>query len=254
MEPMRGRSGGRGGFKRAMEAVGALLYPEPPSCAVCGVRLRGVLPAGLARARLCPACEGAVPELLGPLCRVCGVEGNGPVCADCERESHVFFQARAYAKYGGIAEELIKAYKYQGRTGLLPILGDWLAEAHRRYYGANPYGVVVPVPMHPAKRARRGFNQAEELAERLRKDLRIRWHPALERLTLGSSQTTRTRAERIRALEGAFALASGFRPKIEGAEVVLVDDVLTTGGTADACARVLFDAGAVSVDVLTVAR
>lgn len=190
--------------------------------------------------------------LAGPLCRVCGRDGHGALCEDCRRAPHEFFTARAYARYEGSVEAAIKAYKYQGDRRLLPILVAWMVDGYLRHHGTDTHVGVTPVPMHPVKFRRRGFNQADDLAVGLCKTLRLRYMPALARVRLDGSQTTVSRGERLRSMEGAFALAPG--QAAEGAYILLVDDVLTTGGTADACASVLFQAGAVSVDVLTVAR
>ena len=239
-----------------------LLYPEPACCPLCGVRFAGRL-RGWARPQLCPRCLGDIAPLCGPLCRVCGRAGRGALCADCAREPHDFFLARAYAGYEGSVQKAIKALKYQGDRDLIPILGGWLAEAYIRHFGGDRHMRVVPVPMHPVKQMRRGFNQADELARFLCRELRLQKREYLRRIRLDQSQTTSSRAERLRAMEGAFQAAAapppargGGKPQpwIAGECVLLIDDVLTTGGTADACARELFAVGAVSVYVLTVAR
>ncbi len=195
--------------------------------------------------------------------------------------AHVFFQARAYAAYEGSVELAIKALKYQGDRRLVPILGDFLVEAFVRFYGDDM--AVVPVPMHPIKLKRRGFNQSEELARHLSRRTGLRVVMALKRVSEGSSQTGYSRDERLASLSDAFDFNDelfsvgqrsheGYharriggrgtdrgrkRPRGEGIlgeQVLLIDDVLTTGGTADACAQILFEHGAVSVNVLTVAR
>ena len=258
----------------------SLLFPEPVRCPLCGYAFRH-LSQGIAKPRLCSNCARDVSELTFGLCRVCGRTGQGAVCPECELEPHVFFAARAFATYDGSVEKLIKALKYQGDMRATPILGNWLVEAHERHYGDDGHVVIVPVPMHPNKQARRGYNQAEDLAVYLCRRLKLPLLHALTRVDIGSSQTTHTRSERKQALHGAFTLNAAMRMKfyslaayrktmrynqimrqqrvpganlVTGQHVILVDDVITTGATADACAEVLFSAQAVSVCVLTVAR
>ncbi len=231
-----------------------LLFPESPRCVLCGGALAGWWRV-LRGPELCEQCLAGVHAVSEPMCRVCGRVRQGALCADCQRESHVFFTARAYAHYDGIAEQAIKALKYQGKRELIPIIGEWLVETYVRYHGDDRHMLVAPVPLHPVKQKRRGFNQAEEIALVLSARLRLKTARPLARVRLDQSQTTVTREERLRAMEGAFALNGDFgADAVRGREFLLVDDVLTTGGTADACARVLFQHGAVSVHVLTVAR
>ncbi|MHB1627057.1 MAG: ComF family protein [Bacilli bacterium] len=265
--------------QRVGEHALLLLFPEPVRCPLCGYAFRH-LPRGVARPRLCSNCARDLSELTYGLCRVCGRAGQGAVCPECAREPHVFFAARAFASYDGSVEKLIKALKYQGDMRAKPILGDWLVEAYERHYGSDGQVVIVPVPMHPTKQAQRGFNQAEDLAAYLCRKLNLPLLRALTRVETGSSQTTHTRSERKQALRGAFTLNTDMRMKfyslasyrktmrynrimeqrvsgptlVTGQHVILVDDVITTGSTADACAEVLFAAQAVSVSVLRVAR
>lgn len=230
-----------------------LLFPEREACLGCAARLPGA-PRGFGRVRLCPSCCSRVYEISGAVCRVCGKPDSGALCRDCRREPHSFFAARAYAQYDGVVEQLLKGLKYQGQKDALPLLGEWMTEGYLRQYGADRHRILTPVPMHASKLASRGFNQADELAAYVSKKLRLPLVASLARITPGSSQTVRTRAERIASLAGAFAVDERYRRRIEGQSMLLIDDILTTGGTADACAQVLFAAGAVSVEVLTVAR
>ena len=237
------------------ESALGLLFPERPRCALCQSELPGWLRV-FGDAQLCRRCQAGVHPLAEPECRVCGKARQGEVCQDCLRGPHVFFTARAYGHFDGVAEQAIKALKYQGNRELVPILGEWLVQAYVRYFGDDRHMLVTPVPMHPVKQRRRGFNQAEEIARVLCRRMRLKTVQPLRRVRLDQSQTTTaTRAARLAAMESAFALAGGESARmVRGNEFLLVDDVLTTGGTADACARVLFEQGAVSVHVLTVAR
>ena len=236
------------------ETALGLFFPESPRCVLCGGALAGWWRV-LRGPGLCEQCLAGVHAVSEPMCRVCGRVRQGVLCADCQREPHVFFTARAYAHYDGIVEQAIKALKYQGKRDIVPVLGEWLIEAYVQYHGDDRHMLVAPVPMHPSKQKRRGFNQAEEIARVLSRRLRLKMAYPLRRVRLDQSQTTVTRGERLAAMDGAFDLNGDVGPSaVRGNEFLLVDDVLTTGGTADACARVLFRHGAVSVHVLTVAR
>ncbi len=237
-----------------VDACLGLLFPERDTCLLCKIPVRGSA-RGLTKPGLCAACRHRITLGNEPGCRICGRTGEGPVCADCQVHPHTFFRARAYARYDGAVEDIIKALKYQGDLRMLPLLGDFLAEAYRWHYGSDRHVTLVPVPMHPDKKQRRGFNQAEELAFYLHKKTRLPLlRDALVRTADVASQTTHTRRQRLSSMKGMYGLGPKGVEAIAGKYILLVDDVLTTGATADACASVLFSAAAASVEVLTVAR
>ena len=164
--------------------------------------------------------------------------------------------------------EVVHQYKYGGKRHLGVLLTEWLGEGWRdERLREPPVDLLVPVPLHWWKKHRRGFNQAEDLAGRLLS----RVSPGgagsgeagadaaapgmlavLKRMRWTDSQTRLGRSERLENLRGAFALKRG--APVEGRHVLLVDDVLTTGATLDACARVLRKGGVASVRALAVAR
>jgi len=239
--------------KRTQQALAAI-FVKGARCALCAAPHAGWT-AGLFRPHLCTGCMQSVTQLFGPLCRICGkpVESiDAGTCSDCRRMPHLFLIARAFARYEGSVERAIMALKYQGETKLAPLLGEWVAEAYLRHFGEDRSFDLLPVPMHPVKQKKRGYNQAELIARAAARLLGQRVVQPLVRLEEQNSQTVRSRAQRLSSLSGAFGLAPD--AKVAGGQFVLIDDVLTTGGTADACADVLVAAGAASVYVLTVGR
>jgi ComF family protein len=195
-----------------------------------------------------------------PLCRACGdplpswriVSVAMEACPRCRRGRPRIALARAAGEYEGSLREIVHAFKYEGRRSLARGLGALMAAA-----GADVLAdadCAVPVPLHPWRRFRRGFNQSADLARTL--DVPV--IPALWRRRATASQAGLTAAARRRNVRRAFGLSPLLRSRdwqrsIDGGIVVLVDDVRTTGATLDACAEVLIDAGAREVRALTAA-
>lgn len=152
-----------------------------------------------------------------------------------------------------MVRDFIHQFKYQGRLHLRPQLGEWLAQGldDPRLVHPRP-DVLVPVPLHPARERERGYNQARLLCEFVSERRGLPAADPLERVRATATQTALSRAERLRNPRGAFALKA--RADVRGLRVLLVDDILTTGSTANECARALRDAGAECVRVLVVAR
>jgi len=227
-----------------------------PRCAACA----SVLNAPLA-GPICATCWGQVRAVALPLCRVCGdalpswrvISLPLELCPRCRRRRGAVDAARAGGHYEGSLRGILHAFKYEGRRGLAAPLAAIMREA-----GADLLAdadAVVPVPLHPWRRMRRGFNQADELARRLGvPTLRV-----LSRTRATPPQTGLSAGARRRNVRRAFTLSpftsrAKARRLIEGAVVVLIDDVRTTGATLEACAVTLKAAGAREVRALTVAR
>ena len=153
----------------------------------------------------------------------------------------------------GILRDLIHRFKYGGEIWLGTLLSDFLTQGLRdpRLKGRS-FDAVVPVPLHPLRRREREFNQAEVLSRELARNNELAFCEALERLRYTVTQTHFDRRRRMQNLRDAFGLRRN--APVQGKDLLLVDDVLTTGSTLDECARVLLAAGARSVRALTVAR
>ena len=233
----------------------------PPFCAVC----RGRLAAGR-RDPLCGECWGRVKRLDPPWCHVCGLAlgrpGTAPVsgveaaqlrCGPCRLRPPAFTYARSAARYEDTLREALRAFKFAGRRALAAPLADLLVEMAPSCLAVPAPDLLVPVPLHPRRERERGFNQALLLARRLS----LGWNvpvraDVLARAAATRPQTDLTAEERRANVRDAFALR---RPDlVSGRHVLLVDDILTTGSTAGACAVRLREAGAVVVGVITVAR
>ncbi len=171
----------------------------------------------------------------------------------CRLQTRHFEAARAFTDYAGPAKSVIKSYKFDGDYFLGPrFLGGMLAR------GWLPDGIgapeaVVPVPLHPRRRRERGYDQALLLARVLARHFGCRLERrALVRTRYTSQQSLLPVTQRWDNVRGAFAVARA--GPVEGKRLLLVDDVLTTGMTADECARALKKAGAARVEVLALAR
>jgi competence protein ComFC len=235
--------------RRLLEALGGLLYPR--HCAVCGDPVR---PGRF----LCADCRRSRVRLGGARCAVCSQPFGGALepgfrCMNCgDRRIHFDFATSAY-RSRGVVRELIHQFKYNRQFHVRHLLGRMLCEAFAESrVRALGLDALVPVPLHPAREREREFNQAAVLASLASARLDIPLNHALQRVRYTVTQTHFHREERFDNLEGAFALSR--RADVGGKNLALVDDVLTTGSTADACARVLKESGAAAVVVITVAR
>jgi len=174
------------------------------------------------------------------------------LCSNCAGRRWSLGRVRAAYRAVGTVREVILRFKYQREYSLRPWLGRWMRDGFRQYYSQEKWDALVPVPLHGARRRERGFNQSAEIASWLGAKVGIGVEEGLVRIKPTPPQARLRRVERLRNLRGALALAPGFDPR--GRRLLLCDDVFTTGATADACARVLKQAGAEEVAALTVAR
>lgn len=219
-----------GTLSQAFEALKQFVYP--PRCALCDSSIR--------------FDEGA------SVCTPCAASLN-PVEADftAPHLAHVWFdRARSVYPFEGKLRDALHGFKYGERFDLTEYLARVLEGEVRRMECPD---VIVPVPLHPKRLRSRGFNQAVIVGRPLSKRLGINFDvETLVRATDPGPQVERERKERIKAVKGIFAVKDP--QKFKGKNVLLIDDVLTTGATVNECARVLKKSGAFRVDVLTIAR
>lgn len=227
-----------------------LLYPPLPSCVACGETFTSVYPLAF-----CQGCLDRIPFITKPVCSRCDRPlrgGESDPCRECRGESYFYDQAMAVAVYDGYMRELLHSAKYDFRPDLARGLGTILAvwvENETRLEGID---AVIPVPLHPEKLAARGYNQTELMAEPLAAALhRPLYTGVLQRIRPTVSQSKLSRRERKENTRNAFAVIDC--AAIAGKEVLLVDDIRTTGYTLSAAARVLLLAGARRVKALTMA-
>jgi ComF family protein len=189
-----------------------------------------------------------------PLCDGCGAPyayAIGLRCAACMARPRAFDRARAACLYDDASRDLILQFKHADRTDLVPLFTRWLGRA-----GADLLAeadAIAPVPLHAGRLFRRRYNQAAEIARPLARQSRLAYLPdALIRRRATESQAGKSGTGRRRNMAGAFEVP---RPQtVAGKKLILIDDVLTTGATAEGCARALLKAGAKSVDLLVLAR
>jgi ComF family protein len=204
---------------------------------------------------LCAACLRQLPRHTGPVCG-CGVPlGTGvtPPCGRCRRGLSVFDAGASLGPYEGTLRTVLHALKYSRRRRLAARLADvLLADPHVRAL-LTPEALLAPVPLSGQREHERGFNQSELIARAVGRATGLTVVArALIRSRDTPSQAGLTAAQRRHNVAGAFSVRQ--RQAVAGRTVIIVDDVLTTGATARACAAALRDAGAASVGVLTVAR
>ena len=193
-----------------------------------------------------------------PQCEACGFPfpydmGAGVLCGNCTVRMPQFDRARAAFIYDVISRQPILSLKHGGQTQGLAIFAQQLKRAGRELFiGADR---LMPVPLHPSRLRKRRFNQAALLARALSRLVKI---PAdansLMRKKATSSQGGKTASARRRNMQGAFQVPTGKLSHVQGQNIILIDDVMTTGATVESCARTLKRAGAGRVDVLTLAR
>ena len=210
--------------------------------------------------QLCARCFGKLHFITAPFCRSCGVPFSysalsGPTgrCAACIEHPAAFTTARAALAYDPNSRALLLAFKHADRTELAALFAPMLARAGARLLADAD--LLVPVPLHPSRLRRRGYNQAALLAQAVARLSSLPTHvDALRRTRRTQSLGHLGATERQAMLRGAIAPHPRHARAIAGRRILLIDDVMTSGATSNACARALLAAGASRVDALVVAR
>ncbi len=223
----------------------------PPVCVSCAALITH-------HNLLCPQCWSSLYLISPPVCARLGIplpvyDGDGPhISVQAIANPPVFSRARAAAHYSGIMRRLIVRFKFEDKHEPLPLFVRLMRQAGRELL--SEADLMVPVPLHRLRLLQRRFNQSVLLAKGIG---RLSGVPveamALRRMRRTEAQVGLTQEARQENVAKAFEVHPHYRKSLAGKRIVLIDDVLTTGSTANACATALLDAGAAQVDVLAIA-
>lgn len=224
-----------------------LLYPEGVTCYLCREEIRGEHMYGI-----CSSCIEELTFIRDRGCARCGkLLETGDVCSDCRSFFHYFERAFSVCAYDGKLKEWIYAFKYGNRPVLARPFGKMMACRLRELDADNLPDCIIPVPLYRAKLRQRGYNQSLLLARVVSGELKKPLADALVRVKDTPPLSGLSRHERIKCINGSFKVRNNFITDIKN--VLLVDDIYTTGATVSECSRVLKQNGVERVYVLTLA-
>jgi ComF family protein len=240
------------GLRRAVmhTARAALDIALPTLCVACREPVDGE--------GVCASCWSKLSFIAPPYCERLGIPfvydpGPGILSMQAIADPPAYTRARAAVRYDDVARTLVHALKFQDRVDLAPAMGRWMARAGQPLLADAD--LLVPVPLHWRRGFSRRYNQSGALARAIGKNANVPVAiDALRRIRPTAHQIGLSRAERAANVQGAFRVPPDKKAEVQGRRLVLVDDVLTSGATVDACARALLRAKAASVDVLVFAR
>jgi ComF family protein len=222
----------------------------PPLCPACRTLVND--------SGLCAECWSQLAFISAPYCPRLGIPfvydpGPGILSMQAIADPPAYHRARAAVRYDDVARKLVHAFKYGDRLDLAPTLGRWMARAGGELTAEAD--ALVPVPLHWRRLWQRRFNQSAALAKEISAVAGVPLaHAALKRVKATAQQVGLSRPARAANVQGAFRVPPDARSEVKGRRLILVDDVLTSGATLDACARALLRAGAAQVDALVFAR
>lgn len=227
-----------------------LFYPA--SCQACGKK------SGIWNENLCGDCLKKIKKRLPPFCIKCGRQLTGDPylkdkCNDCKNHDPYYDRAHSGFHYEGILKDLVHDFKYKKITSLSREFSKLTVSFMKEYTLGKDVDIVAPVPMHPARIFKRETNHSHILAKDIAKNLGLKYSNRLLKKTKNTPlQSKLKRKERINNLKESFSVNKG--SDVKGKNILLVDDLFTTGTTVNECAKILKEAGSDYVEVITLAR
>lgn len=236
-----------------LESFLELIYPEKNICCICNL-----YDEDIGDKYICSNCYEQIRKIIPPYCIKCCKPVNFnldvPLCPECVNDNKLFETSKSPFLYEGLIKNLIYDFKYHNKTYLYKFLGMSLVNYMNSISYTN-FDYIVPVPLHPNKMKRRGYNQSELLSKYISNKLNIPHINALRRIKNTDKQSAQTKHNRNINLKNAFIINPTKNiDKIKKSSVLVVDDIYTTGSTANECAKVLLNFSVDKVSIITIAR
>lgn len=238
-------------MKSYLDSLLELVYPEKNTCFICDVYDEAIRDN-----YICSDCEKSIKILEPPLCSKCSkpldYSESSDICKECFSQERCFETSKSLYAYDGLIKKAIYNYKYYNKPYYYKLFGKMLID-YMKNENYTHFDFILSVPLHHSKMRKRGYNQSELLARYISKDLQIPYLDALKRTKKTLKQSEQSKEERRKNLKGAFAVKKAAQ-KAMNSQVLLVDDIYTTGSTVEECSKVLIDYGVSKVYVITIAR
>jgi ComF family protein len=236
-----------------VESLFELIYPEKNICCICNI-----YDESIGEDYICNNCMISLKKVTPPFCVKCGKPINYSLstnlCSDCTVFEKCFETSRSPFIYDGVIKESIYNFKYYNKPYYFRFFGSLIV----RYMNKTNYldfDYIISVPLHNSKMKSRGYNQSELIAKYIANKLNIPYVNALKRIKKTIKQSSQSKINRTKNLENSFEInKSSKNHVIKNSSVLLVDDVYTTGSTANECSRVLLNFGVSKIYVITIAR
>lgn len=240
-------------MKEYFESFLELLYPEKNTCFICNA-----YDESIGGKYICADCEKKLARIIPPVCIKCSrpvrYDSSNSLCPDCDVYDRSFEMSKSPFLYEGIIKDSIYSFKYYNKPYFYKLFGSLLL-SFMTDIDYTDFDYIASVPLHKSKMRTRGYNQSELIAKYLSDELLIPYADMLKRTKKTTRQSKQSKEERRKNLKAAFAVKSPAKYKnIKNSNVLLVDDVYTTGSTADECSKTLLNYGVSKVYVITVAR